>query len=93
MNSDGMKLIIIVVNDSESDSMLKTLIDEGFRITRIASTGGFLRRGSSTFLIGVEAEKVARVVQLVRDYCVPSIDLGFKKVTVFVLNVDQFEQF
>jgi len=92
MNSEIMKLIIIVVNDAESDTLLKTLLDEGYRVTRIASTGGFLRRNSSTLLIGVEASKVQRAVQIVRDQFPPSVAPGLKKVAVFVLKVDEYEQ-
>jgi uncharacterized protein YaaQ len=92
MNSEIMKLIIIVVNDAESDNLLRTLLDEGYRVTRIASTGGFLRRNSSTLLIGVEASRVERAVQIVRDQFPPAVDPGLKKVAVFVLKVDGFEQ-
>lgn len=92
MNSEIMKLIIIVVNDKESDSLLKILLDDDYRVTRISSTGGFLRRNSSTLLIGVEASRVEKAIQLVRDHFPPSVDPGLKKVAVFVLKVDQFEQ-
>lgn len=92
LNSDSTKLIIIVVNDTDSDTLLKVLLDEKYRVTRIASTGGFLRRGSSTLLIGVEAERVEKAIQLVRGHISPSIDPGVKKVTIFVLKVDRFEQ-
>lgn len=92
MNSENMKLIIIVVNDAESDTLLKTLLDDGFRVTRIASTGGFLRRNSSTLLIGVEASRVEKVLQLVRDQFPPAVDPGLKKIAVFVLKVDEFLQ-
>ena len=92
MNSDVMKLIIIVVNDTESDTLLKILLEDDYRVTRIASTGGFLRRNSSTLLIGVEASRVDRVIQLVHDHFPPSIDPGLKKIAIFVLKVDEFVQ-
>jgi uncharacterized protein YaaQ len=91
-NSNGMKLLVIVVNDAESENLQKALLEEDYRVTRIASTGGFLRRGSSTFLIGIEAEKVEKAMRLVREHCAPSVDPSLKKVTIFVLKVDQFEQ-
>ena len=91
-NSDSMKLIVIVVNDTESDAFLNALLKEDFRVTRIASTGGFMRRGNSTLLLGVKAERVERAIQLVHEYFPPGIDPGLKKVTVFVLKVDKFVQ-
>jgi uncharacterized protein YaaQ len=91
-NSDEMKLIIVIVNDTESDTVLKALLDENYRVTRIASSGGFLRRGSSTLVIGVEAERVERAIQILREHIAPAINPGLKKVAIFVLNVDRFEQ-
>jgi uncharacterized protein YaaQ len=91
-NSEAMKLILVILNDAESDTILKALLDEGYRVTRIASTGGFLRRGSSTLMIGVEAEKVEKAIQLIHEHTPPSMDPGVKRVVVFVLKVDRFEQ-
>ena len=47
-----MKMMIVVLNDQDGDPVIKALVDDEFRVTRIASTGGFLRRGNSTLLIG-----------------------------------------
>ena len=87
-----MKLIIIVVNDTDSEPLLKALLNQGYRVTRIASSGGFMRRGSSTLLMGVDADSVEQVMKMVREHCSPSVDPSIKKVTVFVLKVDKFVQ-
>lgn len=91
MNSE-QKLIIAILRDADSEEVLKALLEAGFRVTRIASTGGFLRRGTSTFLIGAQKERVEGAVQLIREHSAPAIDPGLKRATVFVLKVDQFEQ-
>lgn len=94
LNSDSMKLIVIVVNDTESDTLLKMLLDEDFRVTQIASTGGFLRRGSSTLLMGVEAGKVERAMQMVREHCAPSITRASRKSPSLFLkwiNLNNYE--
>ena len=91
MNSD-MRLIIAILRDADGEDVLRALLDADFRVTRIASTGGFMRRGNSTFLIGVEKEKVETAVQLIREHSAPAIDPGLKRATVFVLKVNQFEQ-
>jgi uncharacterized protein YaaQ len=91
MSSDT-RLIIAILRDADGEDVLQALLNEGFRVTRIASTGGFLRRGNSTFLIGAEKEKVDTAIQLVREHSAPAIDPGLKRATVFVLKVDQFEQ-
>lgn len=91
MNSE-QRLVIAILRDADSEDMLKALLEEDFRVTQIASTGGFMRRGTSTFLIGVEKALVETVVRLIREHSAPSIDPGIKRATVFVLKVDQFEQ-
>ena len=67
-------------------------MDANYRVTRIAGTGGFLKRGTTTMLIGVEKEHVNSAKQLIREHSSPSSDPGLKRTTVFVLKVDQFEQ-
>jgi uncharacterized protein YaaQ len=87
-----MKLIIVIIRDEDSDLILQSLIQEEFRVTRIASTGGFLRRGMTTLMIGVEDEKVDQDIQLVGDKCVTTSSSNVRCATLFVLNVDQFLQ-
>jgi len=91
MNSEK-RLIIAILRDADGEEVLNALLNKNFRVTRIASTGGFLRRGNSTLLIGVEKEQIETAIKLVRDHSAPAIDPGLKRATVFVLKVDQFEQ-
>ena len=91
MNSEK-RLIIALLRDADGEEVLKALLNADYRVTRIASTGGFMRRGNSTLLIGVEKEQVEAAVQLIRDHSAPAIDPGLKRATIFVLKVDQFEQ-
>lgn len=87
-----MKLIIVIIRDEDSDNIINTLVDNEFRVTRIASTGGFLRKGMTTMMIGVEDEKVDEVFQLMRENCAPVAENGIRRATMFVLNVDRFAQ-
>ncbi len=87
-----MKLIIAILHHTDGDDILKALVDEHYRVTRIASSGGFLRRGNATLLIGLEAEQVGPAMQLIREHTGPPVDPGLKRATVFVLNVERFEQ-
>ena len=91
MNSE-QRLIIAVLRNADGEDVLQALLDANFRVTQIASTGGFMRRGNSTLLIGVEKEQVEATVQLIRGHSAPAIDPGLKRATIFVLKVDQFEQ-
>jgi uncharacterized protein YaaQ len=91
MNSEK-RLIIALLREANSEEVLNALLDADYRVTRIAATGGFMRRGNSTLLIGAEKKQVEAAIKLIRDHSAPAIDPGLKRATVFVLKVDQFEQ-
>lgn len=93
MNSSNMRLIIAIIRDADSESVLQPLLEKKYRVTRIATTGGFLRRGNTTLLIGVDAEQVQPVIQLIRDNSAPGVDPGIKRATIFSLKVEHFVQF
>ena len=90
--SSEKRLIVAILRDADGEDTLQALLEAGFRVTRIASTSGFMRRGNSTLMIGVEKENVETAVRLIREHSAPAIDPGLKRATVFVLKVDQFEQ-
>ena len=86
-----MKLILAIVRNSDTDSVTQGLTSAEFRVTRIASTGGLLRRGMTTLLIGVEAEQVDAAIRIFHQTCTPAVG-GEKRATIFVVPVDRFEQ-
>jgi uncharacterized protein YaaQ len=61
-----MKLLVFVTEDAVADRTVDALVEQGYRVTRLASTGGFLRRGNTTLLVGVEESAVERAVTIVR---------------------------
>jgi len=85
-----MKLIIAIIRDSDNEAVSRALTSSDYRVTCVASTGGFLRRGSSTLLIGVEDERVQRALEIIREGCTPPSDPNIKRATIFVLKVDQY---
>lgn len=64
-----MKMIIAIVQDQDSQSLSDVLTKNNFRTTKLASTGGFLRAGNTTFLCGVEDERVNELLTLINDTC------------------------
>ena len=64
-----MKLVIAVVQDKDSSRLSNALIKEGFRATKLASTGGFLRAGNTTFMIGIEDDRVQEVMVVIKANC------------------------
>lgn len=61
-----MKLLVYVTDDSVADSTVDALVEQGFRVTRLASTGGFLRKGNTTLLVGVEDDAADRASEVVK---------------------------
>ncbi len=88
-----MKLILAILRDEDVETISHELVGHGFRVTRIASTGGFWRRGNTTFMIGVEDEKVEQAIQVMKDHCSPPSEPNAHRATVFVLNVSQYDHF
>jgi len=86
-----MKLVIAIVQDIDAGPVIEQLITHGHRVTRVASTGGFLRRGNATLLIGTEEEHVDPVIDIFRDTCTPP-DSGQHRATIFVVDAPHFEQ-
>jgi uncharacterized protein YaaQ len=86
-----MKLIIAIVHDIDAGPVIEELITHGHRVTRVASTGGFLRRGNVTLLIGTEEGQVQPVIDLLRDTCSPP-EPGQHRATIFVVDAPHFEQ-
>ena len=86
-----MKLMFIIVRDVDGDNVLQELIDNGYRVTRVASTGGFLKHGNVTLMTGVEDEKVQAVIELLRKSCCPPEEPQHR-ATVFVVDMPYFEQ-
>lgn len=87
-----MKMIIAILKDEDSENVSQALISANFRVTRIASTGGFFRKGSTTLMIGLEDEVVDEAINVIHENCDLSIEPGIKRATLFVLNVAHFEQ-
>lgn len=66
-----VKLIICVVDDMDIHALLDVLAEAGFQATKLSSSGGFLKRGNTTLLIGVETEKKEEVLNLIKQVCQP----------------------
>jgi len=60
-----MKLVFAIVHDDDERKVMDELNGNGFSATKLASTGGFLRSGNTTLLVGVEDDKVAKVIDII----------------------------
>ncbi|ARJ51027.1 cyclic-di-AMP receptor [Staphylococcus lutrae] len=64
-----MKMVIAIVQDQDSQELADKLVENNFRATKLATTGGFLRAGNTTFLSGVEDERVDEILELIGNSC------------------------
>ena len=63
-----MKLILAIVSNDDSGAVSSALTREGFSVTKLATTGGFLMAGNTTFISGVEDGKVDEVIGIIAKY-------------------------
>ena len=101
-----MKLIIAIVQDEDASRLISSLMNEGYSATKLATTGGFLRSGNTTLLLGVDDNKFDGAMAVIEKVCKsrkqiatsPStgvyapypIEVMVGGATIFVLNVEQF---
>lgn len=93
------KLVIAVIQNEVADLVVDALLEADFRTTRLASTGGFLRRGNTTLMIGAEEDQVNLVLDLIKQ----SARTGMaphetnegspaSAATVFVLDLEEYQR-
>jgi uncharacterized protein YaaQ len=64
-----MKLILAIVQDKDTRALMEALVAAEFQATKLASTGGFLREGNATVLIGTDESKVDAVLAVIQRTC------------------------
>ncbi len=92
-----MKMILAVVQNVDADTVIDALLDAGHRTTRLASTGGFLREGNTTLLIGVDDPAVDQVIDIFRHNTRSRPTSGNQQrnvggANIFVLNLEQHDR-
>ena len=60
-----MKLVVAIINNDDVNAVMSNLTEEGYSATKLNTSGGFLRSGNVTLLIGVEAKKVDDVINII----------------------------
>ena len=86
-----MKMMIVIVKDQDADHLTQALTEGNYRVTRVASTGGFLRSGVATMLIGLEDDQVEAAIALMRGKLGPGTQQE-PRASLFVVPVERFVQ-
>ncbi len=80
-----MKLIISIVNNDDSNAVSSSLMENGFFVTKLATSGGFLKKGNTTFFTGTSDDKVDKAIEIiqahakkrvVKEPAIPPTELG-----------------
>ena len=92
-----MKLIIAIVQDDFATTVIKSLMDKKYRTTKLSSTGGFLKAGNTTLLIGVENQKVDEVIKIIEECKSKKFAKGKDGITedgthLFILDMYDFKK-
>lgn len=61
-----MKLIIAIVNNDDSSTVQSALTEGGFFVTKLATSGGFLKKGNTTFFVGTNDDKVDSAIEIIK---------------------------
>ncbi|MGO2083337.1 cyclic-di-AMP receptor [Vagococcus sp.] len=64
-----MKLILAIVQDKDSNRLSNEFTKHNIRVTKLSTTGGFLRAGNTTFIVGIEDERIEDVLELIKETC------------------------
>ena len=83
-----MKLIIAIIQDEYVNKVIRTLMDNKIRTTRLSSTGGFLKSGNTTLLIGAEEEEIDNITELIGEQTkTKRVKEGKEEITVGGANL------
>lgn len=62
-------MIVAIVQDEDAGHLVDEMTEHGLRVTKLATTGGFLRAGNTTLLSGVEDDEVDMTLSLIEKTC------------------------
>jgi uncharacterized protein YaaQ len=60
-------LILAILNSDDANSVQNALTDNGFLVTKLSTTRGFLKVGNTTFITGVDDERVDGVIKIIKS--------------------------
>jgi uncharacterized protein YaaQ len=80
-----MKMILMVLSPAQADAIVQPLLEKGQRVTRLASSGGLLRQGSTSLIVGAEEGAVPGIVEAVQQKAPGAV--------VLVLPLERYERY
>lgn len=77
-----MKLLIVIIQNKDANKLQTTFVKNNIHQTKLSTTGGFLRSGNTTFMVGIEEKRVSEVLNIIKrvsskreQYMTPPVNL------------------
>ena len=92
------KMVMCIVHREDVEELTSVLNARNYRVTRATTTGGFLRQGNVSLMIGVDEEHVDDVLAIIKENTHPRSRRGWwarpgkteeGAATVFVVDMEQ----
>ena len=78
-----MKLVIAIIHNDDVHKLRNALIENDFRVTKLSTSGGFLRAENATLLMGVDEERLGELLEHIREICHTRNELVVSPVSEF----------
>lgn len=91
-----MKLLVTIVDDEIAYDLMQVLSEQKVRSTKLSSTGGFLKKGNTTLLIGVEEKDEKKVMEVIREISETKGNAHHPdraNANVFVINLEDYKRY
>lgn len=66
-----MKLVMAVVQDNDAGRLIEKLTEKKYGVTKLSSSGGFLKSGNTTLMIGVDENRMEELMKIIEKICRP----------------------
>lgn len=84
--------MIVVLADRDAEAVISALVEAEYRVTRVATSGGFFRSGNTTLFIGTEDERIDQALELIHENAADPDDPSQRRATAFMIDVSRFEK-
>jgi uncharacterized protein YaaQ len=97
LQAEAIYMLLAIVHNEDADQVIRALLGANFRVTRLSTAGGFLRRGNVTLLAGIEGARIDDVLRIIEANCRQAAGASppgnrplAHAATVFILEASQF---